>query len=127
MFTNILGKRILMIAVLTTVSCIVAAASGGGNKKSKSAKANAVSIKKNCSDFSLRSGFQFKGSKINLYQSSQKRPYIQLNSYAMVQQGSKKVAVPYQHKISVAGAQTENQKKYNHVELKVLNIKINNP
>jgi hypothetical protein len=125
MLTKTVGKTFLMILMLTTASYFVLAASGGGNKKSKAAKST-VSIKKSCSTFNLRSGFQFKGVKINLYQQTKAvRPYLQLNNYTTVQQGNTKMVIPTRHKIGVDNAaQLSNLKKYNHVQVKMLNIKI---
>lgn len=119
MTTRTYGIRIMMIMAFTAVSFFVFAATGGKKTGSKSLTAKKAN---NYHSFSLRSGFEFKGSKILKLQPGSNSNHVQFNSLALIRKDKVTYSVPYTHKVNVKGS--NNQAKYNNVEVKVVKIRI---
>lgn len=114
MTTRTFSMRVIMIMALSVASFVVIAATGGKKTRAAIAKKKTSSTYHN---FSLRSGFEFKGSKI-LNQSNNNKQ-VQFNSLALIRKDKVTYSIPY--KVNVK----ENQSKsYNNVEIKVINIRL---
>lgn len=113
MTTRTFSLRVIMIMALSVASFVVIAATGG--KKTRAAITKKTSSAYH--NFSLRSGFEFKGSKILNQPSSKKQ--AQFNSLALIRKDKVTYGIPY--KVNVKDNQS---KSYNNVEIKVINIRL---
>jgi hypothetical protein len=118
MTTRTFRIRVLMIVVFSTVSCFVIAATGG-----KKAVSKTTMVKKSTyRNFSLRSGFEFKGSKVlNLNKSNSQ---VQFNSLALIKKNNTVYGVPYTHKANIKNNNDQSGKKYTNVDVKIVNIRL---
>jgi hypothetical protein len=125
MFTRTAGRKLMMVMTLTVASYIVFAASGGGSKKAKTVTGKTGTSKASAyKPLSLRSGFSFRGNKL-ISLEPKKPQYISLQSYVTVTNGGKSYVVPFTHKIGVQPGQIQAPKPANYVEVRLLNININ--
>ncbi|MBL7728938.1 MAG: hypothetical protein JNM68_14675 [Dinghuibacter sp.] len=121
MITRTFAIRLGMLVAFTAASFFVLAATGG---KKKAATKSAITAKKaTYNNFSLRSGFQFRGSKILKLNSSTPAKTVQFNSLALIKKDKVTYSVPYNQNLNVKG-NGSTTKKYNNVEIKVVNIRL---
>jgi lipopolysaccharide export LptBFGC system permease protein LptF len=113
MTTRTFSLRVIMIMALSVASFVVIAATGG--KKTRAAITKKTSSTYH--NFSLRSGFEFKGSKILNRSNNNKQ--VQFNSLALIKKDKVTYSIPY--KVTVKDNQS---RSYNNVEIKVINIRL---
>ena len=114
MTTRTLSLRVFMIMALSVASFVVFSATGG--KKSRVAYAKKASSS-TYHNFSLRSGFEFKGSRILTQPAKSKQ--VQFNSLAMIKKNNITYSVPYKTNVK-----SNSSKSYNNVEIRVVNIRL---
>lgn len=113
MTTRTFGLRVFMIVALSAASFVVFAATGG----KKTTRAITKKTSSTYHNFSLRSGFEFKGTKILKYQADKRQ--VQFNSLALIKKDKVTYGIPY--KVNVKDNQS---KSYNNVEIRVVNIRL---
>jgi hypothetical protein len=117
MTTRTFGIRVLMIVAFSAASYLVIAATGGKKAVSKTT----IVKKSSYRNFSLRSGFEFKGSKVlNMNKSNNQ---VQFSSLALIKKNNTTYGVTYTHKANVK-SNDQQAKKYNNVDVKIVNIRL---
>lgn len=121
MITRTFGIRLGMMLAFVATSFFVLAATGG--KKKTNVKASITAKKSTYNNFSLRSGFEFKGSKVLRLNSSSTTRSTQFNSLALIKKDKVTYSVPY-NQPAPSKSNGQATKKYNNLEIKVVNIRL---
>jgi hypothetical protein len=120
-------KNIMMLSIFSIVSVILFAATGGKKKGNTITTKKVATLKQSTHNLTLRSGYQFKGSKLMSFDNAAQNQFVSLNNYTTIKKGNTNYVVASRHilKTTPTVSVQSNGNTGTTVEMKLLKLKLN--